>query len=188
MQLPELHERAIETFGKYVSNVTDEQWTASTPCADWNVRDLVNHVASENMWVEPLLEGKTIDEVGDQFDGDVLGSDPKAAWDQSAKSAAAAVFRAGALDSQVHVSYGNIPAREYCEQRLTDLVVHGWDLARATNQDTNIEYDLLDAVWDATEGQEEAITQSGMFGSPIRTASDADKQTQLLAKLGRKDL
>ena len=47
----------------------------STPCEDYNVRGLLNHVVSGNFWVEPLMSGKTIEEVGDRYDGDVLGDD-----------------------------------------------------------------------------------------------------------------
>ena len=56
--------------------VGEDQWGAPTPCADWDVRELVNHVAGEDLWTAPLLEGSTIEEVGDRFDGDLLGDDP----------------------------------------------------------------------------------------------------------------
>ena len=42
----------------------------------WTVRDLANHVTNENLWTVPLIKGSTMDEVGDRFDGDVLGDDP----------------------------------------------------------------------------------------------------------------
>ena len=62
------------------SEVGADQWALDTPCTEWNVRTLVNHVTVEDLWVPPLLRGATIEEIGDRFDGDQLGDDPKAAW------------------------------------------------------------------------------------------------------------
>lgn len=54
-------------------------WTARTPCADWDVRQLVNHVVGEDRWTKPLVQGLTIAEVGDALDGDLLGEEPSVA-------------------------------------------------------------------------------------------------------------
>ncbi len=64
-----------------------------TPCAAWNVRDLVNHVVAQARRVAPLLAGVTLNEVGEQLDGDLLGDDPVRAWD------GAAPIRAGDADA-----------------------------------------------------------------------------------------
>lgn len=186
MQLAELHERAAETCGRIIGRITEDQWGQPTPCSDWNVRQLVNHIVSENYWVEPLLEGKTIEEVDDRFDGDVLENDPIGAYEASAKSATTAAFRPGALDAPVAVSYGPIPGAVYVGHRLVDLVVHGWDVAEATKQDTNIEYELADAVLEIVEKEQDELQASGAFGTPIQVGPDADAQTRLLAILGRR--
>jgi uncharacterized protein (TIGR03086 family) len=79
-----LHERAIRSFGARVQQIKDDQWDAATPCSEWDVRALLNHIVGENRWMPPLLEGRTIEEVGDRFEGDLLGDDPKHAWEDSA--------------------------------------------------------------------------------------------------------
>ncbi len=76
MELKTLHRRAVEHWAARVAAVTDDQWGDLTPCAEWSVRALVNHVVGEELWSAPLLRGKTVEEVGTQFDGDVLGDDP----------------------------------------------------------------------------------------------------------------
>ena len=89
--LAELHDQALEATGRIVSGVGPDQWEAATPCAEWNVRQLVNHVVSGNLWAAELAAGATIADVDDRLDGDVLGTDPSNAYDQSAR-AASAVF------------------------------------------------------------------------------------------------
>ena len=84
--------RAVAEFDARVRQIGDHQWQAATPDEDWTVRDLVNHLVGEDLWAPPLLAGSTIAEVGDRFEGDVLGAEPKAAW---AAASAAAVRAAG---------------------------------------------------------------------------------------------
>ena len=70
-------------------------------CDDWTVRELVNHVVTGNYWAAELGSGLTIEAVGDRLDGDVLGTDPLRAYDDSSL-VAAAVFRApGAMERAV---------------------------------------------------------------------------------------
>jgi uncharacterized protein (TIGR03083 family) len=70
--------RSCREFDRRVAEVGADQWALDTPCTEWNVRTLVNHVTVEDLWVPPLLRGATIEEIGDRFDGDQLGDDPKA--------------------------------------------------------------------------------------------------------------
>src|SRR3954466_5968719 len=98
-----LHRRAVDEFGWRVEAVADNQWGLPTPCADWDVRALVHHLVYENVWSPPLLEGQTIAQVGDRFEGDLLGDDPKAAWKDSAQLALQAVSRPGAMTQTVHL-------------------------------------------------------------------------------------
>jgi len=76
MELVTLHRRVVEHWAARVASIGKDQWGDPTPCTEWSVRDLVNHVVGEELWTAPLLRGRTIAEVGNQFDGDVLGDDP----------------------------------------------------------------------------------------------------------------
>lgn len=121
---------SINSFTALVHAVDASDWTSSTPCTDWSVRDLVNHVTGEHLWVPHLLGGETIEQVGSRYDGDVLGADPVATWDAAALASSKEF--AAASDSQVvQLSFGATPLSEYADQMLTDLVIHGWDLARS---------------------------------------------------------
>lgn len=71
MELITLHRRAVEQWAARVAAVKNDQWVDPTPCTEWSVRELVNHVVAEELWTAPLLRGSTVQGVGSQFDGDV---------------------------------------------------------------------------------------------------------------------
>jgi len=181
----QIFERGQAHFGELVHQVKDDQWGDPTPCTDWNVRTLVNHLVYEARWAVPLLEGQTIEEVGDRFDGDQLGADPVASYDDALGKASAAV-REVDLDRIVHLSFGDLPASGYLEQLSSDFVVHGWDLARGIKADDRIDPELVQFVYGAAEPMADMLAASGMFGERVPVADDADQQTKLLALFGRR--
>jgi uncharacterized protein (TIGR03086 family) len=181
----ELHQRATEAFGQHVHAIRDDQWSAPTPCSEWDVRQLLNHVVSENRWSPPLLQGRTIAEVGDRFDGDVLGGDPKAAWDDSAAEAVAAVQADGSMDRIVHLSFGDFPGRDYTMQIFADLLIHGWDLARAIGDDERLDPELVEACGDWFAAMEDAYRGAGAVGPRVDLPARADAQARLLSMFGR---
>ena len=74
------HRSALRQFDDRVQIIRDDQWNNATPDTEWDVTALVRHLVYEQLWVPELLAGRTIAEVGDALDGDILGDDPKAAW------------------------------------------------------------------------------------------------------------
>jgi uncharacterized protein (TIGR03086 family) len=180
-----LYHRAVDAFGRHVHAVPDDQWGAPTPCPEWSVRALVNHVVGENRWAVPLFAGGTIEEVGDRFEGDLLGTDPVGAWDDSAPAAIAAVDDPAAMDRIVHLSFGDFPGREYAMQLLADLVVHGWDLARAIGVDERMDPELVDVCRAWFAGVADAYRSAGAVAARPPVPPGADAQTQLLADFGR---
>jgi uncharacterized protein (TIGR03086 family) len=182
--LKELHRRNLDRFGRHVLGMKDDQWNGPTPCTEWDVRTLMNHLVSESLWMRPLLEGQTIADVGNRLDGDLLGDDPRSAWEASAKESGVAV-EAVDLGAIVHVSYGDITAEEYIFDVMTDLAVHGWDLARAIGGDETMDPETVDVLFDHFKPREKALKASGVFGPRVDPPAGADKQTQLLAVFGR---
>jgi uncharacterized protein (TIGR03086 family) len=185
MDLLDAHTQSLGHTRRLVAGVSASQWDAPSPCEGWSVRELVNHVVSGNFWVGELTAGKTIDAVGDRLDGDVLGDDPVAAYDESADTADRGFRRPGALDAPVAVSYGPVPGSVYCGHRFLDVLIHGWDLASGTGQDTRLDPDLVEELLGVVEPQKDVLLGSGMFGSDHDAPPGADRQTQLLTLLGR---
>lgn len=179
-----LHQRATEDFAGLVAAVRPEQWDAVTPCAGWNVRDLVNHVVGEERWSVPLLAGRTIESIGTELDGDLLGDDPAGAAEHAALAAQAAVPAAVREERKVHLSYGGEDAAEYVGQLIADHLIHGWDLAAAIGADRNRDPELVAAVTEWFADREELYRSGGM----IATRPDGDwttPQDTLLVAFGR---
>lgn len=180
----ELHTRAVNAFSSLVRAVPRDAWSSPTPCADWDVRGLVNHVAGEELWTVPLLAGRTIADVGDRYDGDVLGASPAHAVESASKSAIAAFEEPGVPGRTVHLSFGDTPATEYAMQLIADHVVHGWDLAVATGADPRIDDELVTAVADWYGEREGLYRGAGAVGERPRV-SPTTAQDALLVAFGR---
>lgn len=180
------HGEALDLFTDRVHAVGADRWGAATPCAEWSVRDLVNHLTAEQLWVPPLVaDGRTMAEVGDAFDGDVLGDDPVAAWDRAAAAARAAFAERGALERTVELSYGATPAAAYCSQMVLDAVVHTWDLSRGIGVNERLPGPLVDFALKEVEPYADSLSLSGLFDAPLKPPPGADTQARLLAMLGR---
>jgi uncharacterized protein (TIGR03086 family) len=179
-----LHARSVELFLERVRAVPDDAWDRPTPSAPWTVRDLVNHVVGEDRWTAPLMAGKTIAEVGDSLDGDLLGDMPVGAAEQAGKDAVASFGEPGAADRTVHLSFGDTPATEYAWQLVTDHVIHGWDLARATGGETRFDDDLVTAVAGWFADREDLYRQAGAIADRP-AVSGSTPQDELLLAFGR---
>jgi uncharacterized protein (TIGR03086 family) len=182
-----LHRQALDETGSVVARIARDQWSAATPCEGWDVRTLLNHLVAGNLWASELGAGATIEEVGDRLDGDVLNDDPTEAYDASVTLAAATFEAPGALDAPCAVSYGPVPGFVYCGHRFVDVLIHGWDLAVATSQDSTLDPELVAAAFELLVDQAEMVRASGMFGNELSVPDDAGAQTRLLALIGRQN-
>ena len=186
MDASDLHRRAVGEFAARldaVGSAGGSTWSGPTPCADWDVRALVNHITYEDRWTAPLLGGSTVAEVGDRFDGDLLGDDPVGAY---AAASAEATTAAGRVDPSetVHLSFGDVPAGEYLYQLAADHLIHAWDLAAATDGDRRFDDELVAGIADWFAEREALYRESGAIGPRVHAASD-DPQDRLIAAFGR---
>ena len=176
--------RASDGYVRLVRQVNASQWSASTPCAEWNARALVNHVAGEYLWVPELMAGKTVAEVGSRLDGDLLGDDPIDVIVVAARAAQAAAEEQDALTRTVHLSFGDVPGADYLKQMAVDSVIHSWDLARSIGADETLDPELVDFSYEELRQQAEDWRAGGAFG-PAKQPSDESTQAMLLALTGR---
>jgi uncharacterized protein (TIGR03086 family) len=176
--------RASDGYVRRVREVTAAQWSAATPCSEWDVRTLVNHVAGEYFWVPEMMAGKTVSDVGSRLDGDLLGDDPLEALASATRGAQAAADNPESLTRIVHLSFGDVPGSEYLKQMAIDSVIHAWDLARAIGADETLDPELVDFAFDELRQHAEDWRSGGAFG-PAKEPADSSSQARLLALTGR---
>jgi uncharacterized protein (TIGR03086 family) len=172
--------RALDATGQVVNAVTADQWAAATPCTDWTAADLLRHLVVGNGRFAAAFGGE---------------NRPEAAWPDAElpavyRDTAAALLSAfgvpGALDRIVTIPFGTVPGSVALHLRVTEVLVHGWDLAKATGQSVEFPADLAE--------QELAFSQAALeqlppdrrpFAPPQPVGQDASAIERLVACLGR---
>lgn len=159
-------------------------WGAPTPCAEWDVRALVNHMTRGNLNYAGLLRGATRAEFLARREEDALGDDPVAAYTASVRACAAAFAEEGALDRVVDYPLGRLTGRRALAVRATDSTVHTWDLARALGADDTLDPGLV--AWiDEDHAAIFAGLGPGIFAEPPAAPPGASRQDRLLTRFGR---
>jgi uncharacterized protein (TIGR03086 family) len=183
MELADLYRRSVESWTARVESVPADRWDAPTPCTDWTVRDLVNHVTGEDAWTVPLVRGATIADVGDSLDGDLLGDKPGDEAVRNATEALDAVTEKLPAGGKVHLSYGDEDITEYVAQLTFDHLMHAWDLAAATGGDTTFDPELVQGAGAWFAEREAVYRQIGAIGPAVEAGGDA--QSELIGRAGR---
>ncbi|MGZ6966371.1 MAG: TIGR03086 family metal-binding protein [Acidimicrobiia bacterium] len=181
----ERFEQAVGGFGRRVHAVAASQWHDPTPCEEWDVRTLVNHVTVEQLWGPPLLSGQGVADIGDRLDGDQLGEDPVAAWDAAVGAALAAFAAPGAIDGTVALSRGPTPVAEYLWEMTVDALIHTWDLARGIGTDDALDAGLVAVAYERVLPIAPSLQESGLFAPPVPVPDDAPVQDRLIGLFGR---
>jgi uncharacterized protein (TIGR03086 family) len=161
--LLEQYEHALAEFGSRVELVKDDQWSAATPCADWDVRALVAHLVDECRW-----------------------DDPGRAWREASDAARAAFAAEGALDATVALAYGETSARDYIWEMTVDATVHAWDLARGIGADDRLDPELVRRIHTEVEDDTDSLAATGLFDPPVHVPTHADLQARMLGLFGRR--
>jgi uncharacterized protein (TIGR03086 family) len=157
----------------------------STPCASWKVSDLVNHMVGGQFFFATAVRGEQpSSEQKDYSAGDFVGE-----FDRGSKASVAAFSEEGAMERTVHLPFGDLPVAVFVGIASTDTFIHGWDLAKATGQPTDLEPELAAALL-AQVGPFLPETFRGpegkaLFG-PVQVAPEgASNADRLAAFLGR---
>jgi len=130
------HQRAQDTFAQVLAKVTSDQLSSPTPCPEWNVKALIDHVIAGNQ--------RVVERAGGQLAP--LPEDPGAAHRTSAKAAQETFAEPQALTRTYRLPIGEISGTAFLELRTSDLLTHAWDLAVATGQPTDLDPELAEYV------------------------------------------
>ena len=174
-------------FADRLRLVKQGAWERPTPCTEWDVRALVNHVVGGNLRYTMLLHGAAEDEVEATRAADNVGEDPVASFLTTATEVLAAFHEEGALARVTrHPRAGERTGAELLVMKLLDVAVHGWDLAVAIGADQTIAPDVVALLLERPPDMTGA-RQRGAFAQPSEEAPvNASPQERLLHMVGRR--
>jgi len=172
----------IPTFSGLAGQVTAEDLERPTPCAGWQVRDLLNHIAGGAPVFAALFRGEGARPFPDD---DQLGDDPSAAVRAALGEFDAAVRSPGAMERTVASPFGEMPGDTFARLAAFDLMVHSWDLATALGQQLELGDELVQEVdtFARSAIPEERAPQ--MFAPAVEPRSGASRLECLVAFSGR---
>lgn len=180
IQISELMRRSATTACPVVRGVRPDQFSRTTPCTEYDVRALLNHLFQVVVNFQALARKESPDmgTTPDHLTGDwahrfeVETDKLVAAWSDPA-----------ALEG---VSAGmGLPQPVVAQMAVLDLTVHSWDLARATGQQHQPDPDVAVALFETFSALAPIARANGVFGEPVPVPDDASAFPRLLGVIGR---
>ncbi len=180
----ELYEGAVGYMRPILAGIQPPQLTAATPCSDWNVQQLISHNLKVAQMVHSMLTGGS---GVDPFD--VGGPLPPEGAVEAFAAASASVLEAikapGMAEKIIETPFGEMPGAQFMMIPFADVLIHKWDLAKATGQDTSLDAGLSEACFGVMQIGTEMWREQGFFGPEITVPISASIQDKLLGISGR---
>ena len=186
MNPKQLYAYAIDEATRVVEKVEPEMMSLPTPDTEWSVRDLLLHMVYELAWAADVAEGKTIEEVGNKYEGNLLDDSSLQAWRHYSALTMDAVERSD-VQATAHLSYADKPVGDYLVEAGNDELVHAWDLGQAIGVPVVFDERVAKKLYEQALNRQAELMRSGLFGTPVPVSDDANTQTKLLALLGRSE-
>jgi uncharacterized protein (TIGR03086 family) len=178
-QIADRYRRLSDRFAELVAGVPDGAWGNPSPCEEWTARELVAHVVETpgmffGMVDRPFEITASVDD------------DPVAAFDQSRRQVQAELDDPVRAATAFEGFFGKSTFAEAVDRfACMDLVIHGWDLARATGQPEDMDPAEVTLLTESVAGFGEMLRSPGVCGPEVPVGDDVDAQTKLLALVGR---
>jgi uncharacterized protein (TIGR03086 family) len=185
MDTLDLFERGTAWTASKVAGATSKLDT-QTNCDEWTVRRMVDHLLAGQQMFAAAPSGGTVAPPGGP-PPELVGDDPAAQYEDARKATLHAFSQPGVLEGTVKGGGADAPAMQILGIAFCDNLVHGWDLAKSTGQDTTIPPDLAEAAWMFLNGQirDEARGPGKIFKAVVPVADDASTQDKLIGYCGR---
>jgi uncharacterized protein (TIGR03086 family) len=178
------YRRALDAFEAVLEGVDPGGWAVPTPCAGWTARDVAGHVTGGQWMIHALATGQVPPETGTD-PGRFAGADPVPSW-RTARRACTSALTETALRRPVPFgALGELPLHLFLGGQILELLVHSWDLARATGQAAPLDPDLVHHAFATAQVVAPAQREDGRLGPALTPPARADELTRLLAFTGR---
>ena len=157
-----------------VDGVADNQLGLPTPCSEWNVQQLLDHMAGAQTGIAGMVTGEQVAAEGATMEK----------IDAAASAIANAAAEPGALEKIVESRMGEMPVARMIGMAVGDLAIHTWDLAKATGQDTALDDGVVAFLYPIMEAMSKR-GPSPAFAAPIGVPAEAPLLDRLMGITGR---
>ena len=179
----EVYEATVQSMRSIISGVRADQLITPTPCTEWNVQALINHNIKVSQFFNSILTGA--DGVNPMEVNVPLPAEGAAAAFEAATSAFLATAKSTDLEKVVEAPFGTMPVGQILMIPFADMLVHKWDLAKATGQDTSLDGGLAEVCYHVLEHLLEGGRDPNNFAEAVSVPISASFQDKLLALSGR---
>ena len=184
-----MYEAATQGYRQRLSGVQSNQMSSPTPCTEWDVQSLINHGINTTGFAEGVYLGNVTVNPND-VSGPLPGVNALEALDAGIAKVVDAVKAAGSIDEQIDTPFGPMTRGVFLIDMTWDFLVHTWDLAKGTNQNTTLDSGLVDVIYHAFEPQMEGMRQMEFhgikpMGPEVPVAASASLQDRFIGMMGR---
>jgi uncharacterized protein (TIGR03086 family) len=187
MDTMDAYRRAQDGFEAVLTAVEPDRWESPSMCAEWAVGDVAGHVIWAQHQLQSWATGTVCTELagapGSPHPATMTGPDPLRTWREARTAGEASLTDTALGRTTVIPGLGEIPVAAVIPLIITDLVAHTWDIGHALAVDVRLPGDLVALAFDWA--RDNAVRAPGFFGPELTAPDDADKQTRMLAFLGR---
>lgn len=180
----ELYIAAMASFGEQVQAVQDHEWDLPTPCQPWTVRHVVAHVVLGDLQVPAIVAGDPVDAVPDA-DPSFLGGSPMSVWRGTALKAIEAARTPGMADADYDHPMGRLAGRQLLGFRISDNIVHAWDIGVAISRPIELDPTLAQWTLDFWLPVASSLADTDYYEAAITTTDGVTVGERLLGLLGR---
>lgn len=181
-----VYKRAVDQTGRIVAGVKSDQLGDTTPCADWDVKALLNHTIAVAVAFGGSARGEAFDPTPFGEGVDNVGDDASTSYAAAAKAIHAALERPGVLDGNWFMPFGEVPAQMGVAFCTLELSQHGWDIARATGQTPDFDDEVSGVALDTAKAAGDVVRQPGVFGPEADCPESAPLHDRVAAFVGRR--
>ena len=178
--------KVLTETNRVVDGIEPSQLDNPSPCDEWTVRDVLNHVTGgAKMFAVCVRDGAISDEQLGSIMGDNLGTDYKGAFRTASSEALDAFDQPGAAEKMVTLPFGTMPAGVAINIAIFDVATHTWDLAKATGQTMQLDPEVLATAYELAQAMIPDMRAGGMVGEEVIVAVDAPMEDRLAGLAGR---
>jgi uncharacterized protein (TIGR03086 family) len=177
---------AQREFDRVLRQVGDDQWGLPTPCSEWSVRDVANHVLGANYYFVALMQGASKDDALEMLSQDFLRPDPVSAFEVQRPKVRETFHAPGALERIGHHVVADMTGAQLLRGAVSETAMHTWDIIRATSIEPSLDPGLAEVALGIFQQLAPVLEAHGFTAPSIDIGADAPVQLRMAALVGRK--